>query len=361
MNMILINGNFLCRNLTGIERFAFEICACLDEILAEQNDSSLKVSLLTPSNARILPDYKKIQIIPAKYLTNFPKWDMFYFPKMCRKTKAIPLNFSNTAPLFFNTGFAFLHDIYAHDFPEDFTSFKDKLIRFYSSLHYKNIGRHAKKIFTVSEFSKNQIQKAYKVEEKRISVIPNGWDHFKTIQEDDGILKKFPILAEKPFFFTLGSLQKRKNLKWILEYAKKHAEETFAISGKVIGGMRTQELDELSTLKNVVLLGYVSDSEVKSLMKHCRAFVFPSYYEGFGIPPLEALSVGAKIIVAQSASLPEIYGNTAQYIDSTSTDCNLSEVSEKSIPQEEIDRVLSKYTYQTSAKLLYNEILEVLK
>ncbi|WP_407425909.1 glycosyltransferase family 4 protein, partial [Treponema sp.] len=282
--MILINGNFLCRNLTGIERFAFEICSCLDEILLKKSNSSLNIALLVPENAGILPEYKKIQIIKCKPLTSFPKWDILYFPKICRKYKAIPLNFSNTAPLFGNRGLAFLHDIYAHDFPEDFTSKKDRLIRLYSELHYKNIARHAQKIFTVSEFSKNQIIKAYKTPSDKISVIPNGWDHFKKIQEDDGIFTKFPVLMQKPFFFTLGSLQKRKNLKWILEYAKKHSEQNFAISGKAIGGMHTSELSHLSELKNVILLGYVSDEEVKSLMKKCSAFVFPSYYEGFGIP-----------------------------------------------------------------------------
>ena len=204
-NKILINGNFLCRNLTGIERFAFEICKQLD-LLLEKDSSPLDISLLVPANAKIMPDYKKISLIPASPLTSFPKWDLLYFPRVCKKFKATALNFSNTAPLGRACGYAFLHDIYAHDFPNDFSSKKDKLIRLYSCFHYKNIAKNAKKIFTVSEFSKNQIQKAYNIEGSRISVIPNGWDHFKTIEEEDEIFTRFPILNEKQFFFTLGSL-----------------------------------------------------------------------------------------------------------------------------------------------------------
>ena len=356
--MILINGNFLCRSLTGIERFAFEICACLDNLLSEKNSGSLEISLLVPANANVFPDYKNISLIPATTLKSFPKWDLFYFPKVCKKLGALPLNFSNTAPLGKNCGYAFLHDIYAKDFPEDFTSLKDKLIRFYSCLHYRNIARNAKKIFTVSQFSKIQIEKAYHVKSDKIIVIPNGWDHFKKIEEDDKIFEKFPRLSSAPFFFTLGSLQKRKNLKWIMNYAKNHPEENFAISGKVIGGMKTQELDALKNLSNVTLLGYVSDGEVKSLMKKCLAFVFPSYYEGFGIPPLEALSVGAKIIVSKSASLPEIYGNSAIYINPDNTTCNLTELSQESFSIEDINSVLSKFTYSNSAKMLYNVLME---
>ena len=84
--------------------------------------------------------------------------------------------------------------------------------------------------------------------------------------------------------------------------------------------MHSEEIGDLSQLRNVILLGYVSDEEVKALMQKCKAFVFPSYYEGFGIPPLEALSAGARIIIARSASLPEIYGNAALYIDAYNTE-----------------------------------------
>ena len=358
MPHILINGNFLCRSLTGIERFAFEICRHLDSIIESEGNSSLEFSILVPQNAKNIPVYKKIKIVHGKALKSFPLWDLFYFARMCRKLKAEGLNFSNTAPLGKKCGYAFLHDIYAKDFPKDFTSKKDKLIQIYSCLNYKNIAKNAKKVLTVSEFSKNQIQKAYGISRERIFVIPNGWDHFKSIQEDEEIFSKFPVLSEKPFFFTLGSLQKRKNLKWILEYAKKHSDQFFAISGKAIGGMHTNELSELAGLENIIFLGYVSDSEVKSLMKKFRAFIFPSYYEGFGIPPLEALSTGAKIIIAKSASLPEIYEDAALYIDAQKTDCNLLELVEKSVPQDKIDAILRKFTYQNSAKVLYNVLKE---
>lgn len=352
--MILINGNFLCRSLTGIERFAFEICKALDNLLSEEDAPSLEVSLLLPANSHTVPDFQNINLIPGMAITSFPKWDMLYFPKVCKRFKALPLNFSNTAPLGKSCGFAFLHDIYAKDHPEDFTTFRDRLIKLYSCLHYANIARKAKKIFTVSDFSKNQIQTAYNVADERISVIPNGWDHFKYIEEDDSIFQKFPLLVQKPFFFTLGSLQKRKNLNWIFKYAKEHPDQLFAVSGKAIGGMKTDTEGEVAQLKNILLLGYVNDGQVKSLLKRCRAFVFPSYYEGFGIPPLEALSAGAEIIISRSASLPEIYGGCAHYIDWDSTECNLNDILSEEVESPEY--VLSKYTYENAAKKLLDAI-----
>ncbi len=345
--MILINGNFLCRNLTGIERFAWEVCKKMDCLLTKDDD----IRLLVPANAKKIPDLKKIKLEKSlKSIKSFPLWDMGDFALACKKLNATGLNFSNTAPLGKLCGISFLHDIYAKSFPEDFVTFKDRLIKLYCRLSYKNISKNAKIVLTVSDFSKNEIQKAYKVQDTRIEVITNGWDHFKDVEADSKIFERFTQLKSKDFYFTLGSLSKRKNLKWIADYALKHKEETFAVSGKAISGLVPPELEALKKLENVVLLGYVTDGEVKALMQQCRAFVFPSYYEGFGIPPLEALSCGAKIIVSKAASLPEIYQKTAHYIDPLSTDCNLEEILKETTDSP--DEVLEKYTYENAAKKL---------
>lgn len=350
--MILINGNFLCRNLTGIERFAWEVCVRLDALLTQADD----VRILIPVNAKRFPEFRHIQpVLSNKPLKSFPRWDMCTLPRYCRKLGATALNFSNTAPLGKRCGIAFIHDIYAHDFPRDFTTFKEKLIRAYSCLHYRNIARNAQQIAVVSEFSKQQLVAAYRVPEERIAVIPNGWEHFKDVSADAGIFKRFPALAEKSFYFTLGSLSRRKNLAWIAAYAEAHPDEHFAISGKAIsGGFVPPELSALRSLPNVTLLGYVSDGEVKALMQKARSFVFPSYYEGFGIPPLEALSTGCPVIVAKSASLPEIYGNAAHYIDAdvqTAAEADLPAL--LSEPVADAQPVLDTYTYEHAAEKLY--------
>lgn len=347
--MIVINGSFLCRNLTGIERFAFEICKNLDNLVSKN-----EFGIYIPSNAKIIPEYKNIQIfISEKSVSSFPIWDHFIFSNFLKKNNYLPLDFSNVTPLF-SPGIVFIHDIYAKLYPSDFCSFKDKLIRMYMCLMYKHAVKHSKLLLTVSNFSKNQISQTYKISDSKIIVIPNGWDHFSDIKSDMNIYNKFPTLLQKPFYFTLGSLQKRKNLKWILNYAKNNADDIFAISGKAISGMVSNEITELKQLKNVILLGYVSDEEVKALMSKCKAFIFPSYYEGFGIPPLEALSTGAKIIVSDIEVFREIYSDCAYYINPDNININLNELLQKDIKSP--SEILNNYTYEKAAVSLYNTI-----
>jgi glycosyltransferase involved in cell wall biosynthesis len=101
-------------------------------------------------------------------------------------------------------------------------------------------------------------------------------------------------------------------------------------------------------------LGYLDDAKVKALMEKCRAFILPSYYEGFGLTPLEALSCGAEIIIANAASLPEIYGKTAHYIDPFDTNIDLEKLLQE--PVESPDGILEKYSYDTAAKQVYGLI-----
>ena len=88
-----------------------------------------------------------------------------------------------------------------------------------------------------------------------------------------------------------------------------------------------------------------------------KAFILPSYYEGFGIPPLEALSCGAKIIVSNAACLPEIYGNFAYYIDPNNTNIDLKELLKKNV--ECPDFLLKKYTYSNAANVFYELLKKI--
>jgi glycosyltransferase involved in cell wall biosynthesis len=262
------------------------------------------------------------------------------------------LEFGNTV-LPFAPGIVFLHDIYQAFFPEDFVSLKDKITRLYNRTQYRLIARLAKKIATVSEYSKNEISKTFNIDPSKINVIYSSADHIREINSDASIFKQFPMLAEKPFYFSLGSLSKRKNIKWIIRYAARHPDAVFAISGTSLLTVKVDELDG-GIPQNIILLGYLDDSKVKALMTHCKAFILPSYYEGFGLTPLEALSCGAQIIVAKAASLPEIYGNTAHYIDPFNTDVDLDALLCQ--PVEKPDAILAKYSYDASARMVYNLI-----
>jgi glycosyltransferase involved in cell wall biosynthesis len=348
--IILINGDFLCRRLTGIERYAHEITTRLDRLIDPG-----EIAIIVPNNTNI-PSYQNLFIIKhRKKIKSHLWWQMVtlqFFLYCCKKYTI--LEFGNTClPL--TPGIVFLHDIYCEIFPDDFTSFRDKIIRIYNRCQYRLIAKKAKKIVTVSEFSKKQIAETYKVNPDNISVVYSSWDHFKTIKADYSIFDTHPILLQRRFYFSLGSLSKRKNIRWIIEYAIKHPDTYFALSGAALPTTQIEGLDNTTGLKNILLLGYLDDSKVKALMEKCQAFILPSYYEGFGLTPLEALSCGAKIIVANAASLPEIYGKTAHYIDPFNVNIDLDKLLQE--PVENPDVILEKYSYDTAA----NQVYEIIK
>jgi len=346
---IVINGAFFCNNISGIERVAYEITKRLDEISKKD-----EIGIIITKDAKNVPVFKNLKVINyEKNIGSLPKWEQFVLPEILRKIKAISLDYGNSCSLFY-PGISFLHDIYCDIFTKDFITKREKHERFYFRILNRIIAYRAKKIITDSYFIKNQIAKTFHISKKRICVINLGWEHFKHIECDYSVFDNYPALS-KPFYFSLGSLSKRKNIKWIVDYAVKNPESLFVISGS---SLNTVKVDELSSSipSNVILPGYLDDGKVKALMTKCKAFIHPSYYEGFGLTPLEALSCGAKIIIANAASLPEIYGNTAHYIDPFNTNVNLDEILKQ--PVEPPDEILKKYTYDTSARQVYEIIQE---
>jgi glycosyltransferase involved in cell wall biosynthesis len=351
VSKILINGYFFCRKLTGIERYAREITQRLDALSQHH-----EMAIIIPSDAPNIPSYKNIEIILHKEIKPHLYWQMLTLQSfLLTHRKYTILDFGNTC-LPFAPGIIFLHDIYCEFFPEDFTSFHDKIVRLYNKWQYRLIAKKAKRIVTVSQFSKNQIAETYHVDPNRISVIYSSWNHFRTITADYSIFDAYPALVQKPFYFSLGSLSKRKNIQWIMEYAAKHPDDYFALSGTSLPTTVIEGLEHTDALVNILLLGYLDDAKVKALMERCKAFILPSYYEGFGLTPLEALSCGAPIMVANAASLPEIYGKTAHYLDPYSIAIDLDELLLR--PVEKPDALLEKYSYDTAAQQVYELIRE---
>jgi glycosyltransferase involved in cell wall biosynthesis len=99
-------------------------------------------------------------------------------------------------------------------------------------------------------------------------------------------------------------------------------------------------------------VGFVSDEQVKSLIQNCKAFIYPSIYDGFGIPPLEALSQGAKVICSCAACLPEVNRNSVHFIDPYETDVDIEKILSEKI--DDAEEVLNRYSWEKSGHLFYH-------
>ena len=125
---------------------------------------------------------------------------------------------------------------------------------------------------------------------------------------------------------------------------------TFAVAGSINRKVFSEGLG-FELPPNMKLLGFVSDEEAKTLMRDCRAFLFPTFYEGFGIPPLEAISAGAKqVVVSDTQVMHEIFGDGVIYVDPSNYNIELSDFPE--ISETRISELLKKYSWKKSAETL---------
>lgn len=345
MNKFLIDGRFLVSMSTGVDRYADQILHELDKIC-----SDVDLSILVPGNAKKIPEYKNIRIIRSRK-KRF--WTQGVFGVYARVHRMIPINLCNEVSLLAPGGIVCLHDVCYAETKEVYpqlSDFSQEEISWFCKL-YQRIRKKAKMVLTVSEFSKHRIEELVGIEANRIHVISNGWQHYESIPVNDSFMNQYPQLKEKNYYFTLTSANKNKNLDWVLQTSRLNLNETFVLAGKNLD----QNVD-LKQYPNVLYVGFASDELVKTLMAHCKAFLFPSYYEGFGIPPMEAMSAGATVVVSQVASLPEIFGKTAHYIDPAKPQNNLDELIREPVDAREL--VLEHYSWKHSAMLLHQLLKE---
>lgn len=196
-------------------------------------------------------------------------------------------------------------------------------------IFFKKMLKRARFLLAISENTKRDIVNKFNYEEERIGVVyPSADDDFKPIEKDS--LKEFVERTKLPekFFLAVGTLEPRKNYeKLILGFyeflkdvsAKNPGQKDYhlIIVGKE--GWKFEGIykliEELKLKNRVHILGYLSGASIINLYNLAEAFIFPSIYEGFGIPPLEAMKCGCPVIVSNTSSIPEVVGDAGLYVN----------------------------------------------
>jgi glycosyltransferase involved in cell wall biosynthesis len=346
MKKIVINGDFLALNtIGGMRRLGNELFPELDLLI-----DGIEVEMVTPEYSQKLPQYHNIKIV--KYgKEKLIKWRNTALPKYVRSQNALLVDMTQAFPIGIK-GITCMHDCIPELVPTAYSGFGGKYIKKPLKLIQRKIAiNNSVEILTVSEYSKNDIIKLYHVNPDKITVMGNAWQHIQKTGYNDTILNKYD-LRTNGFFFMLGSLVSHKNVRWIIAAAEKNPDEIFVVTGEK---SYYKDIDKEKFPENLFFTGYLSDEEIHSLMANCRAFILPSIYEGFGIPPLEALSEGREIIVSNAACLPEIYEDAAHYIDPYNYDnIDMKEILNSKISDPQ--KILDKYSWKRCAEILYGVI-----
>lgn len=335
-----INGRFLTRRTTGVDRFARELVHELDRLV-----SPGEAVLAVPGGAELveLPELENIEVVPVGKRAGHA-WEQLNYSAWLSRESRIGLSLCNTAPVR-NPGVVCIHDMAVRANPSNYSR---GFVLWYRLL-YNMLVRRADAVFTVSEFSKGEIGKYYPAARRKVIVVPNAWQHIGRVEADTSFFDKHPEVRPGEYYFAMSSLAPNKNLRWLVETARLNLGETVVIAG----GLNSKVFADggIPEAENVVYPGYVSDGEAKALMECCKGFLFPTFYEGFGIPPLEALACGAPVAVSDTEVMHEVYGNGAVYVDPHEPCEDLAGLFSKESFSLAED-VLGRYSWEESAKRL---------
>lgn len=343
MQKIYINGRFLTQKLTGVNRFAYEICLALAA-------KGVDFQIIAPKNINKNYDVSKFKMCFAGH-GNSHFWEQtilpFYF---LFKKKYILINFSGLGSIFLKKQFITIHDL---SFLKNPQWFSKKYYYFYKILT-PIVAKKALQILTVSHFSKKEIIKYLNINEDKISVIYNA------------VSEKFnnnpPLSEKKSYILAVSSIEPRKNFERLLAAAKLLDDNIKLLvvgsTNKVFGNV------DLEHNNRVDFLGYVNDDDLKKYYSEALLFVYPSIYEGFGLPPLEAMALGCPVVLSDIEVFHEVFGEAAIYfnpydIDDIAQKINgvlKSKETQKKLILQGYDLV-KKYDYEKSANLILSQII----
>ncbi len=319
---IAMNGSMLDEHPTGVGVYSINLINNLSQLYL--NDQLQKLTVFTPTNSFLNKYVQTIKVPSLVKSSRYGKlaafsrfiWNTFYYPYQVRN---FDLLISPTTHGSFVSGnqIITIHDLI--------------------SLRYKNISVHqrfyfkyllpfliskAKLIITVSETTKKDIVSLLKCPAEKVKVVYNGYDHtnYFTIEGNQHLIES--AYGVKKYLLAIGPTYPHKNFETLIQ-AYKELNDTVRIEYPlVIAGGKSPYVNSLKKLVkqldleiSVHFIGYVPVELMPSLYREAHALVFPSLYEGFGIPLLEAMACGCPVITSNTSSMPEVCGNAAIYFD----------------------------------------------
>lgn len=351
---LAVNCRFLSQRLTGAQRGAIELCKQIKRL-----DPS--VAFLAPKNI-LYKDLAEILGVTIIGKLTGHLWEQFDLPKFLRKQgQPVLLNLCNMAPLWYPRNVVTIYDLAPFRNPAWFSL----AFRTYYRFMIPIIAKKALKVFTGSTFSKQEIIELLGMPENHVKVIPLA------------VPANISRLANKSFthengkyVLAVSSIDPRKNFSRLVRaFLQLKLPNTKLI---LVGGRNrlfsdTKLQAALQNAENVVFTGYIQDAELVSLYQNALCLVYPSLYEGFGLPPLEVMACGCPVIVSKAASLPEVCGDAAYYVDPYDVDSIAEGIYEVATNEQLRKTLIEKgtkrvamFSWEKSAQQLLKVIKEVL-
>ena len=298
-----MNGRFLTQDLTGVQRYAWNVARHLNDAL-DTLDSSAPI--LAPVRATD-PNLPRMPLVKLGRISGHA-WEQFALPARWHGNL---LNLCNTAPAIKAKQVVCIHDANVFIRPESYSVSFQAYYRLIQSV----IVRRSIQITSVSSDSAAQIAKYLPLKASHIIVLPNGHEHAldwepQLAQSAPSIVKGRRGGAERPFVLALGSRAPHKNLRLIMDIAPKLGQD--GIDVIVVGGSaKIYSDDALTGGENVLFTGRIDDNDLAFLLEQALCLLFPSWTEGFGLPIVEAMARGCPVISSDRASMPEVCGDAA--------------------------------------------------
>lgn len=300
---VVVNARFLTQPITGTQRFAIELCRELKKIRPD-------IVLMAPDNIMHPAIAEELDVQVVGRIKKGIIWEQLELPLILRRNGSpLLVNLCNLAPILYKNNIVSILDLSFHIHPEWFSTQFSTLYNFF----IPKAAAKARHIVTISESSKSDIVKHFGIKPSAIDII------YPSVSKE---FENPPVGASTKsygnYILAVSSIDPRKNFIGLIKAFKAcNLEDTkLLIVGTEHKVFANNDIrSEVAGDKRIVFTGYVTDDELVILYRDALVFAYPSFFEGFGIPPLEAMACGCPTLVSNTTSLPEVCGNASVYVN----------------------------------------------